>query len=196
MKYQWALSHLEGPSGREPLGPRGPIGGAPHLEGQGLLRGNPRAPPPREETLGRPPRGCPLLQGGCPSPPPINSGGGGTRFTHNRNCSLPKGCPLLLPLIRLDLISTIDSRGDQDLFVGLTWWPRSVRGRVHLPASPTLHQLFRCRRSVTVERLREGKLDLTFLTCIFLDPFLGLAFVVPKIFVFYSESQQRYHELV
>ena len=81
----------------------------PPLEGQGLLRGNPRAPPSREETLGRTPRGCPLLQGGCPPPPPINSGGGGTRFTHNRNCSLPKGCPLLLPLIRLDLISTIDS---------------------------------------------------------------------------------------
>ena len=163
-------------------------------------------PPPREETLGRTPRGCPLLQGGCPPPPPINSGGGGTRFTHNRNCSLPKGCPLLLPLIRLDLISTIDSnccssllsllrrrraldggalpdlphrtcgstierscvrplfegsRLDQDLFVGLTWWPRSVRGRVHLHASPTLHRVFRCKRSATVERLQEGKLDRT-----------------------------------
>ena len=44
----------------------------------------------------------------------------------------------------------------------------------HLHASPTLHQLFRCKRSVTVERLQEGKLDLTVLTCIFLDLFLGL----------------------
>jgi len=93
-------------------------------------------------------------------------------------------------------ICSWESQGDQDLFVGVTRWSRSVRGRVHLHASPTLHQLFRCKRSVTVERLQEGKLDLTILTCIFLDPFLGLAFVVPKFFVFYSESQQRYHELV
>ena len=73
---------------------------------------------------------------------------------------------------------------------------RSIRGIFHLHASPTLHQHLPMRESASVERLQEGKLDLTVLICIFLDPFLGLAFVVPKIFVFYSESQQRYHELV
>ena len=73
---------------------------------------------------------------------------------------------------------------------------RSVRGIVHLHASPTLHQLFRCKRSVTVERLQEGKLDLTVLTCIFLDLFLGLIRSAEFFFVYYSESQQRYDELV
>src|ERR1043165_7864568 len=81
-------------------------------------------------------------------------------------------------------ICSWEQHGDQDLFVGATWGSRSVRGRLHLHASPTLHQLFRCKRSATVEWLQEGKLDLTILICIFLDPFLGLAFVVPNFFCF------------
>src|SRR4051812_9074430 len=36
---------------------------------------------------------------------------------------------------------------------------RTVRGSVQLHASPTLHQVFRCERSASVERLQEGKLD-------------------------------------
>ena len=69
-----------------------------HLEGQGPLRGNPRAPPPREETLGRPPRGCLLLQDWPPSHPPINRGDGGTPSTQQLFLSTPKGCPLSLSL--------------------------------------------------------------------------------------------------
>src|ERR1043165_4615317 len=43
--------------------------------------------------------------------------------------------------------------------------------------------IFRCERSASVERLQEvNKIDL--LICIFLDPFLGLVFVVPEFFCF------------
>ena len=49
--------------------------------------------------------------------------------------------------------------------------------------------IFHCERSASVEWLQEGnKIDI--LVCIFLDPFLGLVFLVPNFFVFYSESQQ------
>src|ERR1041384_1920854 len=105
MKYQWALSHLEGPSGREPLGPRRPIGGAPHLEGHGPLRGNPRAPPPREETLGRPLRGCLLLQDWPPSHPPINRGDGGTPSTQFRLLQPRRAAPSLSPSLRSNLLN-------------------------------------------------------------------------------------------
>src|SRR3954465_8655647 len=62
--------------------------------------------------------------------------------------------------------------GDQICSWGVTRI-RSVRGIVHLHASPTLHQVFHCERSASVERLQEGnKIDV--LICIILDSFLGL----------------------
>ena len=69
-----------------------------------------------------------------------------------------------------------------------------VRGIVHLHASSTLHQVFRCE-SASVERLqKDNKIDI--LVCIFLDPFLGLVFVVPKIFCFLLQIPTAVSELV
>ena len=68
---------------------------------------------------------------------------------------------------------------------------RYVRGSVHLHASPTLHQVFRCERSASVEQLQEGKLDQS-IFCLHLPrSVLGFGFrSAGKFFVFYSESQQ------
>src|SRR3954467_3025811 len=73
---------------------------------------------------------------------------------------------------------------DQDLFVGVTRGSRSVRGRVHLHASPTLHQLFRCKRSVNVERLQEGKLDQSILCLHLPRSVLGFGFRSAENFCF------------
>src|ERR1043165_6935675 len=99
MKYIWAPSHLEGPSGEGAHGPKGPKRGGRLGELPGSFPPPPWRSPREEETLGRSPRAAPSSKGGSPPPPAINRADGGTPSTHKLFPPTPKGCPLSLPLL-------------------------------------------------------------------------------------------------